>query len=179
MQKTWIDKLNMLISPEEADVIKLGGVDSEEALKSHIDASISREAEDRWRCTVPKCTKLFLEQKFVHSHIQKRHKEWLERANVEVFSPKTHIHIHQTYSLTIRPLFIGNCADLSRVVGNVKPVRSRSMPPFATGSRTTTLLLHNKTRKRIFRLKIRSPTPHSRPTIHRISPIPKLPESNV
>jgi uncharacterized C2H2 Zn-finger protein len=92
MQKTWIDKLNMLISPEEADVIKLGGVDSEEALKSHIDASISREAEDRWRCTVPKCTKLFLEQKFVHSHIQKRHKEWLERANVEVFSPKTHTH---------------------------------------------------------------------------------------
>ena len=84
VQKPWLDKLNLLISPEGADVVKLGGVDPEEALQTHMDASISREAEDRWRCTVPKCTKLFLEQKFVRSHIQKRHKEWLERANVEV-----------------------------------------------------------------------------------------------
>jgi uncharacterized C2H2 Zn-finger protein len=79
-----VEKLNLLISPEDADVIKLGGVDPEEALKQYIDASISREADDRWRCTIPKCTKLFLEQKFVRSHIQKRHKEWLEKANNEV-----------------------------------------------------------------------------------------------
>lgn len=84
MQKAWVDKLNLFINPDQADVIKLGGVSSEDAINKEITAAISREAEDRWRCTVRKCTKLFLEEKFVRSHIQKRHKDWLEQLAAEV-----------------------------------------------------------------------------------------------
>ena len=76
--------MNLFINSEEADVVKLGGDDLEEVLKAKIDSAITREAEDRWRCGVRKCTKLFLEEKFVRSHIQKRHKDWLERLSQEV-----------------------------------------------------------------------------------------------
>ena len=76
--------MDLLINPEDADVIKLGGVNVDEALKKEIDGAVTREAEDRWRCGVRKCTKLFLEEKFVRSHIQKRHKDWLERLSLEV-----------------------------------------------------------------------------------------------
>jgi hypothetical protein len=86
VEKAWTDKMDLLINPEEVDVIKLGGVNVDEALKKEIDGAVTREAEDRWRCGVRKCTKLFLEEKFVRSHIQKRHKDWLERLSLEVHS---------------------------------------------------------------------------------------------
>ena len=73
-----------MINPEEADVVKLGGVNVDEAVQKEIDAAVTKEADDRWRCGVKKCTKLFLEEKFVRSHIQKRHKDWLDRINAEV-----------------------------------------------------------------------------------------------
>ena len=76
--------MNLFINPEDADVAKLGGINVEDALKKEIDSAITREAEDRWRCGVGKCTKLFLEEKFVRSHIQKRHKEWLDRITLDV-----------------------------------------------------------------------------------------------
>jgi hypothetical protein len=76
--------MNLLIDPNETDVTKLGGINIEDALNKEIDGAITREAEDRWRCGVRKCTKLFLEEKFVRSHIQKRHKDWLERITLEV-----------------------------------------------------------------------------------------------
>ena len=66
---------------------KLGGVNIDDLLRKEIDGAITREAEDRWRCGVRKCTKLFLEEKFVRSHIQKRHKDWLERISLEVPFP--------------------------------------------------------------------------------------------
>ena len=86
-QKSWTDKMNLFINPEDADVVKLGGVNLEDTLKNHIDSAITREAEDRWRCGVRKCTKLFLEEKFVRSHIQKRHKDWLDKLSLEVSTP--------------------------------------------------------------------------------------------
>lgn len=76
--------MNLFVNPGESDIVKLGGVNLEEALKKNIDSAITREAEDRWRCGVRKCTKLFLEEKFVRSHIQKRHKDWLEKLSLEV-----------------------------------------------------------------------------------------------
>ena len=79
--------MNLFIYPEEADVVKLGGVNLEEGLQAHINSAVTREAEDRWRCGVKKCTKLFLEEKFVRSHIQKRHKDWLEKFTTEVTPP--------------------------------------------------------------------------------------------
>jgi Arsenite-resistance protein 2 len=79
--------MELFINPLEADVLKLGGIDIEETLKKEIDGAITREAEDRWRCGVKKCKKLFLEEKFVRSHIQKRHKEWLDKVSIEVIFP--------------------------------------------------------------------------------------------
>jgi len=75
----------MLINLNEVDPVKLGGVNVEEAVAKEVDAVVTKEAEDRWRCGVKKCTKLFLEEKFVRSHIQKRHKDWLEKVATEVF----------------------------------------------------------------------------------------------
>jgi hypothetical protein len=89
MQKAWSDRMNLFINPEEADILKLGGVVVEDVVHKETEAAITREAEDRWRCGVRKCTKLFLEQKFVRSHIQKRHKDWLERIALEV-NPLSH-----------------------------------------------------------------------------------------
>ena len=177
VQKAWLDKLNLLISPEDADVVKLGGVDPEEALQAHIDASISREAEDRWRCTVPKCTKLFLEQKFVRSHIQKRHKEWLERANAEVPSLRppnsfiSFLFIFITCFKLVLTLFL--------VVRDAKPIRPGSRSHSPTDSRTTPRHLLHKTRKRILGLKIRSPPLNRHPAIRRFSAVPRLPECHV
>lgn len=85
IQKVWLDKINLFISPEEADVVKLGGVNVEDTLEKELQGAITREAEDRWRCGVRKCTKLFLEEKFVRSHIQKRHKDWLEKLTHDVY----------------------------------------------------------------------------------------------
>jgi serrate RNA effector molecule len=83
--KQWLDKINMVINPpQEADILKLGGINVAESKEKEISSAISKEAEDRWRCTVKKCTKLFLEEKFVRSHIEKRHKDWLERIALEV-----------------------------------------------------------------------------------------------
>lgn len=79
--------MNLFVSPEELDITKLGGVNVDELLKKEIDGAVTREAEDRWRCGIKKCTKLFLEEKFVRSHIQKRHKDWLERISLEVSPP--------------------------------------------------------------------------------------------
>lgn len=85
--KSWEDKVNLLINPEEADILKLGGVNVEEVVEKEIQAAMTKEADDRWRCGVKKCTKLFLEEKFVRSHIQKRHKDWLDKISSEVLSP--------------------------------------------------------------------------------------------
>ena len=79
--------MNLFIDSGDSDIVKLGGVNLEEALKKNTDSAITREAEDRWRCGVRKCTKLFLEEKFVRSHIQKRHKDWLEKLSLEVPFP--------------------------------------------------------------------------------------------
>jgi post-segregation antitoxin (ccd killing protein) len=99
MQKAWNDKMDLLINPEEADVIKLGGINVDEAVKKEIDGAVKREAEDRWRCGVTKCTKLFLEEKFVRSHIQKRHRDWLERLTLEVHSPFSDSNPRPNYSI--------------------------------------------------------------------------------
>ena len=80
--------MNLFIDPDEADVVKLGGVNLDDTINSHVDSAITKESEDRWRCGVRKCTKLFLEEKFVRSHIQKRHKDWLERLTLEVHHPE-------------------------------------------------------------------------------------------
>ena len=85
--KSWEDKLNLLTNPEEADVLKLGGVNVEETVEKEILGVIQKEADNRWRCGVKKCTKLFLEEKFVRSHIQKRHKDWLDKISADVLHP--------------------------------------------------------------------------------------------
>jgi hypothetical protein len=94
----------MFINPEDSDVTKLGGVNIDELLKKEIEGAITREADDRWRCGVRKCTKLFLEEKFVRSHIQKRHKDWLERISLEVLPPPS----HQTQSNFIQAQLMNN-----------------------------------------------------------------------
>jgi uncharacterized C2H2 Zn-finger protein len=88
--KTFEDKLLQILEPENADLRKLGGKPVEEALDEELAQYVKQETDDRYRCKVPECTKLFKAENFWRKHVEKRHAEWFDKIqrNVSVASPK-------------------------------------------------------------------------------------------
>lgn len=84
--KTFEDKLLQILEPENADLRKLGGKPVEEALDEELAKYVKQETDDRYRCKVPECTKLFKAENFWRKHVEKRHAEWFEKikGNVSV-----------------------------------------------------------------------------------------------
>jgi uncharacterized C2H2 Zn-finger protein len=76
--KTFEDKIGQILQPEAADLRKLGGRHVEEALHDETAKFVKQEDENKWRCKVPECSKLFKEQHFWRKHVEKRHSEWLD-----------------------------------------------------------------------------------------------------
>jgi len=76
--KTFEEKIMQILEPESADVRKLGGRPTDEALKDDLVKFVKQEDEHKFRCRVPECQKLFKEEHFWRKHVEKRHPEWLE-----------------------------------------------------------------------------------------------------
>ncbi|KAI1344980.1 hypothetical protein F5Y15DRAFT_13337 [Xylariaceae sp. FL0016] len=81
--KTFEDKIMQILEPESADVRKVGGKPTEEALNDELAKFVKQEDEHKYRCKVPECTKLFKEEHFWKKHVEKRHTEWMETMKQE------------------------------------------------------------------------------------------------
>jgi uncharacterized C2H2 Zn-finger protein len=77
--KTFEEKVLQILEPENADLRKLGGKPVEEALDEELAKYVKQETDDRYRCKVPECTKLFKAENFWRKHVEKRHAEWLDK----------------------------------------------------------------------------------------------------
>jgi uncharacterized C2H2 Zn-finger protein len=56
----------------------------EEALDTELVKYVKQEDENKFRCRVPECTKLFKGKDFWKKHVEKRHPEWLESLRSDV-----------------------------------------------------------------------------------------------
>ncbi|KAF2751020.1 hypothetical protein M011DRAFT_190647 [Sporormia fimetaria CBS 119925] len=77
--KTYEDKILQLLEPDKVDLRKLGGKPEEEALDDELNRYVFQEDENKWRCKVPDCKKLFKGVDFWKKHVTKRHTEWYEK----------------------------------------------------------------------------------------------------
>lgn len=86
-QELWranfVEKMNIFLYPEKADLVKLGAKPLDEAIEHKIESHIKQEDEKRFRCSVNDCKKLFKGPEFVKKHIEKRHSEWLDEGKKE------------------------------------------------------------------------------------------------
>lgn len=77
--KTYEDKINQVLEPENAELKKLGGRSIDEALDEELSKYVKQEDESKYRCKAPECTKLFKGILFWRKHVEKRHTEWYEK----------------------------------------------------------------------------------------------------
>lgn len=85
--KTYEDKLDMILEPDATDLVKLGGRPLNEALDEELKKFVKQEDENKYRCRVLDCAKLFKGEGFWRKHAEKRHAEWYEKLNKEVSFP--------------------------------------------------------------------------------------------
>jgi hypothetical protein len=82
--KTYEEKLMQVLDPERVDLRKLGGKPIADALDEELAKHVKQEDENKFRCKVSTCTKLFKAEHFWRKHVEKRHTEWLESVTLEV-----------------------------------------------------------------------------------------------
>ena len=82
--KTFEEKILHILEPENVDIKKLGGKPVEEGLDEELKKFVKQEDENKFRCKVPECTKLFKGESFWRKHVEKRHAEWLEDLKMNV-----------------------------------------------------------------------------------------------
>lgn len=82
--KTFEDKIMQILEPDTVDIRKLGGKPVEDAINDELAKYVKQEDENKWRCKVPDCTKLFKEDHFWKKHVEKRHNDWLDKLKEEV-----------------------------------------------------------------------------------------------
>jgi serrate RNA effector molecule len=82
--RTYEDKLMQILEPDSVDLKKLGGKPIEEGLEDELNKHVNQEDENKWRCKVPECTKLFKGQHFWRKHVEKRHTAFFEKLKQEV-----------------------------------------------------------------------------------------------
>ena len=82
--KTFEEKILQILEPENVDIKKLGGKPVEEGLDEELKKYVKQEDENKFRCKVPECTKLFKGESFWRKHVEKRHAEWYDDLNRKV-----------------------------------------------------------------------------------------------
>ena len=87
--KTFEEKVLQILEPENVDVKKLGGKPIDEALDEELKKFVKQEDENKFRCKVPECTKLFKGENFWRKHVEKRHAEWFSDIKKGVSIPKS------------------------------------------------------------------------------------------
>lgn len=81
---TYEEKILQILKPENIDVRKLGGEPIESALEQELMKYVKQETEQKFRCRVPDCVKMFKEEHFWRKHVEKRHEEWLANLKKDV-----------------------------------------------------------------------------------------------
>jgi len=76
----WNEKLTTFLEPGVSDVSKTGVLPQQEFEERLVRGAFAQEDDQKYRCIVEDCTKLFKGESFVRKHIYKRHQEWLEHA---------------------------------------------------------------------------------------------------
>lgn len=82
--KTYEDKVLQLLEPDSIELKKLGGKPLEEGIEDEFQRFVSQEDENRWRCKIPECNKLFKGQHFWRKHVEKRHEDFYDRIKQDV-----------------------------------------------------------------------------------------------
>lgn len=82
--RTFEDKLFQILEPESVDIKKLGGRSVDESMEEELKKYIKKEDENKFRCKVPECTKLFKGETFWRKHVEKRHEEFYEALSKDV-----------------------------------------------------------------------------------------------
>lgn len=81
-ENIWLSDLEnnfaCLLEPENVDIKAKGALPVEDFINNELDSVIMKEDEQKYRCHVGTCTKLFLGPEFVRKHINKKHKDWLD-----------------------------------------------------------------------------------------------------
>ena len=72
--KTFEEKILQILEPENVDIKK----PVDEGLDDELKKYVKQEDENKFRCKVPECTKLFKGDSFWRKHVEKRHAEWYE-----------------------------------------------------------------------------------------------------
>jgi uncharacterized C2H2 Zn-finger protein len=81
--KTYEDKILQLVEPDSIELKKLGGKPLDEGMEDEFLKFVSQEDENRYRCKVPECNKLFKGHHFWRKHVEKRHEEFHNRIKQE------------------------------------------------------------------------------------------------
>lgn len=82
--KTYEEKLLQILEPEHVNLGKIGGKSMEEGLDEELAKHVKQEDENKFRCKVSSCTKLFKAEHFWRKHAEKRHAEWFESIKQDV-----------------------------------------------------------------------------------------------
>jgi hypothetical protein len=82
--KTYEDKVMQILEPDDVDIKKLGGRPLEEGVEDELSKYIQQEDENKHRCKVPDCTKLFKATHFWRKHVEKRHADFYEKIKSDV-----------------------------------------------------------------------------------------------
>ncbi|EPY49337.1 zf-C2H2 type zinc finger protein [Schizosaccharomyces cryophilus OY26] len=81
-EESWFSNLESdytcLLDPESVDLKSKGALPIDTFVNSEIESVILKEDDQKYRCHVGACTKLFLGPEFVKKHISKKHSEWLD-----------------------------------------------------------------------------------------------------
>ena len=110
--KTFEEKVLQILEPEDVDIKKLGGKPIDEGLNEELKMFVKQEDENKFRCKVPECTKLFKGDVFWRKHVEKRHAEWYEEIKKSVSLPPprlcpslySHCIAHPRKHIRSRPL---------------------------------------------------------------------------
>lgn len=81
--RAWNEKFSLFINPEAADLKKFGGIPVSELVENEITTHVKQEDEQKYRCKVGTCTKLFKGEDFVRNHIIKKHPEFVTSVEEE------------------------------------------------------------------------------------------------
>lgn len=81
--RTFEDKITQILDPDLVDIRKLGGKPVEDSVADELMKYVKQEDENKFRCKVPDCAKLFKEEHFWKKHVEKRHPEWLDKLKEE------------------------------------------------------------------------------------------------
>ena len=127
--KTYEEKLMQLLEPENVDLKKIGGKPVDEALEEELEKFVKQEDENKFRCKVPECTKLFKGVGFWRKHVEKRHPEWFGSLKQDVsISSLFLLRVTNITSLSLL-ILMSLIHHILRLLAQMPTAMATSLPP--------------------------------------------------